>query len=66
MALINGWMPLEMKDWMHIIWTLTGKKQSAEGGNNDEIYKKLADLSGKTEFNFEQNYNLLMDKSYGQ
>jgi hypothetical protein len=65
MALKNGWLPNEMKDWMHIIWTLTGKRQSAEGGNNDEIYLKLADMSGKAEFIFQQNYKLLMEKNYG-
>lgn len=66
MALLNGWMPTEMKDWMHIIWTLTGKKQPVEGGYNDEIYKKLADMSGKSEFIFENNYKSLMENSYGQ
>ena len=66
MALLNNWMPSEIKDWMHIIWTLTGKKQSAEGGYNGEIYKTLAELSDKSEFLFEQNYKLLMEKGYGQ
>lgn len=66
MALLNGWMPSELKDWMHIIWTLTGKKQSAEGGDNSDIYKKLADISNKAEIIFEQNYKSLMEKSYGQ
>jgi len=66
MALLNGWMPAEMKDWMHIIWTLTGKKQSAEGGYNGDIYRKLAEISGKSELLFEQNYQQLMEKGYGQ
>ncbi len=64
MALKNGWMPQEMKDWMHIIWTLTGKKQSAEGGSNSEVYKKLAELSDKNEFIFKNNYDMLMEKRY--
>jgi len=66
MALVNGWMPSEMRDWMHIIWTLTGKKQSAEGGYNGDIYKKLAEMSDKSEFIFERNYQQLMEQGYGQ
>jgi hypothetical protein len=61
MALINNWLPTNMDDWMHIIWTITGKKQSAQGGYNGEIYQKLAELSDKSELIFEENYKKLME-----
>jgi hypothetical protein len=46
---------------MHIIWTITGKKQSAQGGYNGEIYQKLAELSDKSELIFEENHKKLME-----
>lgn len=63
-CLQHGWMPETLTDWMHITWTITGKKQSVQGGYNGDIYRKLADMANKAEFIFEDNYNRIMDKSY--
>lgn len=64
-ALDTGWMPSDLKDWEHLVWTITGKKQSVQGGDNTAIYKALAELCGKPEVIFETNYRQLLDNSYG-
>ena len=62
-ALVYGWLPNTPEDWMHIIWTLTGKRQSVYGGDNTLIYEKLADMSGKPECVFEQKYAEMLQES---
>ncbi|MFT5162450.1 MAG: hypothetical protein ACI9FJ_001026 [Alteromonadaceae bacterium] len=57
LALENGWMPTDLKDWEFIIWTLTGKKQSVLGGDNSQIYNQLADMADKAEIIFENNFS---------
>jgi len=55
-ALEYAWLPSTVDDWTHVIWTLTGKKQSIYGGDNTDVYRQLEDLSGKPEIIFEQKY----------
>lgn len=64
-ALKEGWMPTDIKDWEHLIWTTMGKKQSALGGDNSKVYLALAELSGKPEILFENNYKHILDNNYG-
>jgi hypothetical protein len=67
LALNNGWMPSNVEEWTHVIWTLTGKKQSIFGGDNSQIYRQLADVSGKPEIIFEQCFNRVIEENrYGQ
>ncbi len=57
MALKNDWMPTDLQDWVYVIWTLTGKKQSVLGGDNRKIYQQLAELADKVDVIFENNFN---------
>ena len=57
-----GWMPDTVSDWEHLIWTLTGKKQSVFGGDNTIVYQQLAELSNKPEILFENNFNEIISQ----
>lgn len=65
-SLKSGWMPASLKDWENIVWTLTGKKQSVLGGDNQMIYQQLADIADKPEISFQQNFDQLREGAYGQ
>tara|TARA_A200000159_G_C7337259_1_gene345611 strand:+ start:5171 stop:5593 length:423 start_codon:yes stop_codon:yes gene_type:complete len=62
-----GWVPNSVYDWEAIVHLLTGKRQSIFAGDNSELYRQLADLSGKTEGVFAAAYqHMLEDSHYGK
>ncbi|OES24459.1 hypothetical protein [Alteromonas macleodii] len=66
-ALQFGWAPSSAEDWEDVIWALTGKRQSVYGGDNQQIYVDLAELSGKPEQLFESNFQeMLQETNYGR
>jgi hypothetical protein len=62
-----GWVPHSVDDWETVVHLFTGKRQSVFAGDNTELYRQLADLSGKTEGVFAAAYkNMLEDSHYGK
>ncbi|GHG06951.1 hypothetical protein [Thalassotalea marina] len=60
-SLRAGWLPNSVKDWEHIIHTLTGKKQSVRGGDNSQIFRMLADIADKPEVVFQNNFKVIVE-----
>jgi hypothetical protein len=61
-----GWVPYSPTDWENSIWSITGRRQSVYGGNNEPIYTWLADVGDKTEDVYKHAYeNMLQESNYG-
>ncbi|MBQ4839810.1 hypothetical protein [Pseudoalteromonas luteoviolacea] len=60
LSLKSSWMPSSIADWENLIWTITGKKQPVQGGDNSGIFEKLAEMADKNCQYFEQNFELVV------
>lgn len=56
LSLRSSWVPSTVTDWENLIWTITGKKQPVQGGDNTAIFDKLAQLADKNSHFFAQNF----------
>ena len=65
-SLAEGWMPESLQDWENLVWTITGKKQPVQGGDNTAIYQVLAQKANKPESLFQSNFEQLLNQSYAQ